>query len=145
MKFVTWIVLLLAAVCLTAFAASEDDNAANNPVRTFEDEADGVTCVKTDRDKDGLTDYILRFDSMGIKIYEELDFNYDGDMDDFYYYASGVLCRREIDTNYDKQVDVWVYIHEGVYIERYERDLDFDGKIDLVKDFAETEPIAESM
>jgi hypothetical protein len=76
---------------------------------------------------------------MGRKMYEELDFNNDGRMDDFYYYTDGVLERREIDSNYDDAVDVWVYIYEGVYVERYERDTDFDGEIDEVETFGGTE------
>lgn len=128
MKIITVIIMLGALVCLPLFAISNDEQ---------KNEEDEYQSIQSDRDNDGLTDYRMKFDSAGTKVYEELDFNYDGEMDDFYYYSSGVLSRREIDTNYDGKVDVWVYIHEGVYIKRYERDLDFDGEIDQVKDFSE--------
>ena len=121
--------ILCAVMCFSAVAASNDDQP--------EEQDRELSTITSDRDNDGTVDYVLQFDEEGTKVYEELDFNYDGVMDDFYYYSSGILSRREIDTNYDEEVDVWVYIHQGVYIERYERDLDFDGRIDQVKDFAE--------
>ena len=65
-----------------------------------------------------------------------MDFNHDGMMDDFYFYANDVLIREELDTNYDGAIDLWVFLHRGVYVERYERDTDFDGIPDIVKDYA---------
>jgi hypothetical protein len=56
-------------------------------------------------------------------------------MDDFYYYERGQLIRQEVDTNFDGRIDVWVYLHEGLYIKSYERDSDYDGEIDLVKEY----------
>ncbi|TFG63238.1 MAG: hypothetical protein E4H36_06115 [Spirochaetales bacterium] len=100
-----------------------------------ENEPEGVTCVRTDRNIDGKADYLLRYSEDGNKIYEEQDFNYDGSMDDFYFYKEGILTLREVDSNYDGLVDLRVYLHKGVYIEKYERDTDFDGKFDLVKQF----------
>ena len=91
--------------------------------------------LESDSNDDGLIDYILIVDGQNLKFAEKLDFDYDGIMDDFYYYKKGIMIRREIDSNYDGEIDIWVYIKEGVYIEMYKRDLDFDGKIDLVKEF----------
>jgi hypothetical protein len=45
------------------------------------------------------------------------------------------LIRQEVDTNFDGRIDVWVYLHEGLYIESYRRDSDYDGEIDLVKEY----------
>ncbi len=131
MRFFAISALLFVLICLPVIASSNDEQKR--------EEVTLVSSLETDRDNDGTIDYLLGFDESGKKIYEELDFNYDGKMDDFYYYTSGVLIRREIDTNYDSKVDVWVYIHEGVYIERYERDLDYDGEIDQIKDFSAVE------
>lgn len=126
---------MILAVCVLFPAAAANE----------EEEPQGdLTTIESDRDGDGSVDYLVRVDDAGRKTYEELDFNYDSVMDDFYYYSAGVLLRREIDTNYDEEVDVWVYIHEGVYIERYERDLDFDGIVDQIKDFSAGGSIAES-
>jgi hypothetical protein len=138
MKFVTAIILLLTAFCLTLGASSKDEKGEGQPDEETTAAGKDITSISSDRDNDGAVDYLLQLDEEGNKVYEELDFNYDGTMDDFYFYSDGILARREIDTNYDGEVDVWVYLHEGVYIERYERDLDFDGTIDQVKDFAES-------
>lgn len=62
-------------------------------------------------------------------------FNHDGEMDDFYYYRAGVLTLRVVDTNYDNQPDLWVHLDEGVYIWKIERDTNFDGNIDYVKEY----------
>ena len=100
-----------------------------------EKEPEGVTVYRSDRNGDGRVDYLLRYDEEGSKIYEELDFNHDGVMDDFYFYSAGVLDRREVDSNYDGNVDLWVYLKDGVYIQKYERGTNFDGEIDVVKHF----------
>jgi hypothetical protein len=104
----------------------------------------GSIDIEFDRNNDGLIDYFIRHNDKGEKLYEELDFNYDGEMDDFYYYTRGILEKREIDSNYDMQVDIWVYIHEGVYIIKYERDTDYDGEIDQVRDFSKNESLTKS-
>lgn len=104
-----------------------------------EPESSGGSTLEVDRNEDGNIDYVIKLDENSRKTYEELDYNHDGTMDDFYYYSDGVLQRREIDTNYDGKIDVWVFLHEGVYIKRYERDTDFDGEVDLIKDFDASE------
>ena len=88
-----------------------------------------------DRNGDGLFDFAVLMDDEGNRSEEALDYNYDGYMDDFYFYNRDVLVRQTIDTNYDGKLDLWIYIYHGVYIERYERDTDFDGEIDLVRDY----------
>lgn len=143
MKKITGIGVLLLLISLSVFAYSGNEKSEKEG-NVVEVQKDGDFYVEADRDKDGNIDYVLRYDEWGVKISEEIDFNYDGVMDDFYYYSSGVLQLREIDTNYDEKIDVWVYIRKGVYIERYERDLDFDGKIDQVKDFSENSAAAEA-
>jgi len=88
-----------------------------------------------DKNNDGKIDQAMVLDSKGNKLYEELDFDFDGEMDDFCFFANGVLERELVDTNYDGRIDLWVYMKNGVYVERYERDRDFDGVIDLVREF----------
>ncbi len=90
-----------------------------------------------DTNEDGTIDYALMLTENNQKRYEAMDFNFDGLMDDFYYYERGVLVREEIDTNFDGAVDLWIHMHEGVYVGGYERDSDYDGEIDLVKEFGE--------
>jgi len=88
-----------------------------------------------DKNNDGKIDQTMVLDSKGNKLYEELDFDFDGEMDDFCFYANGVLERELVDTNFDGRIDLWVYMRKGVYVERYERDRDYDGVVDLVKEF----------
>jgi hypothetical protein len=132
------IILALSVFCFILLSASDtaiDRNNDGNPDRWYEISSDGNEVVKSDNNYDGIVDYELEYDEHGRKIREEEDFNSDGEMDDFYYYEHGVLSRHEIDSNFDSLPDIWVYLDEGVYIKRIERDRDFDGKADLVKDY----------
>jgi hypothetical protein len=88
-----------------------------------------------DRDGDGKVDYRVYYDERGGVAREEMDFDYDGTMDTFYFYQAGVLQRQEIDSNRDGKVDLWVYLLDGSYVKRYERDTDGDGKPDMARDF----------
>ncbi|MEM5948818.1 hypothetical protein WKV44_09730 [Spirochaetia bacterium 38H-sp] len=92
-----------------------------------------------DQDYDGGVDYRAQMNEDGRKIYEEIDFNKDGEMDDFYFYEKGMLVREEIDSNFDGVVDIWIFMDEGVYIMRYEQDTNFDGKVDYIKDYSKNE------
>ena len=93
------------------------------------------TWLTDDRDANGVIDYAIRLDDRGYRVQEAVDFNYDGQMDDFYFYANDVLQREEIDSNYDGQIDIWVFLYRGVYIRMWERDTDFDGVIDTREDY----------
>lgn len=88
-----------------------------------------------DSNTDGNIDHLVRINTDGDKVMESIDFNFDGKMDDLYFYSEGIIIRREIDSNFDLKIDVWVYIRDGSFIEKYEQDLDFDGIIDKVKIF----------
>ena len=91
--------------------------------------------LEMDRNDDGRVDYALYNDAAGQLAREELDFNFDGKMDDVRYYRAGVAVREEIDSDFDGRTDIWVHILNGEYIERYERDTDGDGEPDIVKSF----------
>lgn len=105
----------------------------------FEQMKDALPPLEIDSNGDGRTDYMIQTHlETGDKIMEALDYNHDGDMDDFYYYTKGILTERAIDSNYDSYVDLWVYIEEGVYISGYEKDTDFDGSMDEVKNYSES-------
>jgi hypothetical protein len=116
-------------------------NARLTDVKKIREEAKNLSSgkkwsrIELDRNNDGKSDHIMLLDERGNKVYEELDYNFDGEMDDFCFYTGGTLLREEIDSNYDGQIDIWVYLKKGIYVERYERDTDFDGKIDIVKKY----------
>jgi hypothetical protein len=110
---------------------SNDDGMADQ----WYEVSDGrVEKVSMDRNFDARIDYNVEYDIQHRKVYEELDFNHDGRMDDFYFFEEGKLVRQEIDSNFDGVVDIWVYL-DGMYILKFEMDKDFDGTIDVIKDY----------
>jgi len=88
-----------------------------------------------DTNNDGSIDYYIRMDIDGEKVFEIIDFNHDGEMDDLYFYSHGIIVRREVDSNFDMNIDIWVYIKDGTMIVKYEQDIDFNGDIDKIKIF----------
>ena len=143
-KYCTLFFLLIlvssaAAQDVPAGAEVFDDNGDGRPDRWEIITAEGSIKSYADTTGDGRYDYIQEYDEAGMKKYEAQDFNGDGLLDDFYFYSRDVLLRREIDTNYDGQVDAWVYLKEGIYVERYQRDTDFDGVVDKEKTFGGSE------
>lgn len=127
--------LFLTPASLLADEIPEDRNSDGNADRWTQDAGDGKQTIKSDNNYDGTVDYLIEIDKKGNKIYEEFDFNFDGEMDDFYFYTKGVLQRQEIDSNFDGNIDVWTYLDKGVYILKIERDTDYDGKIDFTKEY----------
>jgi hypothetical protein len=89
-----------------------------------------------DRDSDGKKDYSVSYDAKGRVVEEDMDYNYDGIYDTFYYYTAGILQRVEMDSTSTGRIDIWVYLLEGTYITKYERDTDGDGKPDFVRDYS---------
>ena len=136
MKNVVFISLLLCAAGLLSASPGRavDSNSDGAPDQWFEVIEGGIEKVSMDRNFDSVVDYHVDFNLQHQKLYEELDFNHDGRMDDFYFYEEGKLVRQEIDTNFDGAIDVWVHL-DGMYILKYEMDNDFDGNIDIVKDY----------
>ena len=138
--------LLLAWVVIGSIPAQPAES--QYPREPRDDQFFDVSCygdewMTDDRNEDGRLDYAVRVTEDLMKDREAVDFNHDGMMDDFYFYANEVLQRQEIDTNYDGAIDLWVFLREGVYVERYERDTDYDGYPDVVKDYGETQQESE--
>jgi hypothetical protein len=130
----------LLASCLPLAAASSayvvDQNQDGSPDQWYEVSDGRILSLRQDRNYDGRVDYLVEYDRGGRKTREEMDFNFDGLMDDFYYFEKGELVRQEIDSNFDDRIDIWVFL-EGPYIRRYEMDKDFDGRVDVVKDYGQ--------
>lgn len=130
---------LIAVFLASALSALDSKGGSNIPLPppARAGQPPVVSKMETDRNDDGVTDYLLFFDQRGRKEHEEFDFDFDGKMDDFLYYADGELSKEEIDSNFDGKVDIWVYLVGGMYIKKYERDLDGDGIADMAKDFGD--------
>jgi hypothetical protein len=126
---------LCAALGVAAPVFTNDQNNDGSPDQWYEVSDGRVIRVSMDRNYDSRIDYSVEYDREGGKTLEAMDFNYDGVMDDFYYFDAGKLVRQEIDSNYDGRIDIWVHL-DGLYIQRYEMDRDFDGTIDYTKDYA---------
>lgn len=122
---------------LIAPSAAYGDTPVKKGEALFEWDGDVLKRMLLDTSGNGKVDYIVNYNKAGQKILEEMDYNGDGSMDDFYYYENEVLVRREIDSNYDGRIDIWVYLTEGMYIRRYERDTNFDGEPDQIKVFGD--------
>jgi hypothetical protein len=140
-RFVRLVLCALALTGVGLFPAFADESRPQDPTvnaqSRFEPESYLSGWLTSDRDEDGVVDYAVQVDDQGNKIREAMDFNYDGLMDDFYFYANDVLQRQEVDSNFDQQVDLWIYLWRGVYIQRWERDTDYDGRVDVVRNYDE--------
>jgi hypothetical protein len=123
---------------LGAQAVERERENDDDPPRIFDVEEYDSSWITGDTSGDGSTDYALKLDENGRKRYEAVDFNNDGLMDDFYYYRNEVLIREELDSNFDGRIDLWIFMHDGVRVERYERDTNYDGTADLIRDFGES-------
>ena len=128
------VLILLSALPLFASSPVNDIEALRQEAR-----AKLVTSssrwIEIDSNGDGKIDHRMLLASNGDKIFEEIDMNHDGAMDDLCYYSRGVLLRQEVDSNFDGKVDIWIFIKDGVYIERYMRDTNHDGVVDVVKEY----------
>lgn len=138
--FAGFLGVFLLTVCVAGAFGDEPKAAASEDIEEFFDVSKyGDDWLTADQNNDGMVDYAVKLNEDNQKTNEAMDFNYDGLMDDFYFYANEVLVREELDTNYDGAIDLWVYLHRGVYVERYERDTDYDGKPDIVKAYGANE------
>lgn len=137
MKWTILPALVLVPVVVLAISSNDSEYPRETqPDQYFDAAMYEEPWITSDRDGDGRVDYALLLNDELQKRREVMDFNFDGMMDDFYFYANDVLIREELDTNYDGAIDLWVFLHRGVYVERYERDTDYDGLPDIVKDYA---------
>ncbi|MEE8440475.1 MAG: hypothetical protein V3S41_02045 [Spirochaetia bacterium] len=116
---------------------NESPSPALDPDERFDPATYTVGWLTSDRDNDGRVDYAVRVDERGYKLREVVDFNLDGRMDDFYFYSNDVLQRQEVDSNFDQAIDIWIFMWRGVYVQRWERDTDYDGAVDQCRDYDE--------
>ena len=130
---ILWLLAVLSPA-LSAPALSLDRNGDGQDDQWYEVSDGRVVGLSLDRNYDQQVDYTVEYDVDNRKVREEMDFNYDGRMDDFYFFEAGQLVREEVDSNFDGHIDVWVSL-EGQYIRSYEADRDFDGVAEVRKVF----------
>ena len=133
--FIAGAITLLCALPLLASSPVNDIEVLRQEARAKFSTVPGTRWLEIDSNGDGKIDHRMLLNSSGEKIYEELDMNHDGIMDDLCYYSRGVLLRQEVDSNYDGKIDIWIFIKEGIYVERYMRDTNHDGVIDVIKEY----------
>jgi hypothetical protein len=94
---------------------------------------------KADLNLDGQIDAISEFDEEGELERELWDSDFDGSLDWTDHYQGGVRVMAEMDTNYDGRSDIWFYYVKGddgrPRIDRKERDTNGDGLIDFWERF----------
>lgn len=126
--------LVLSIAGAQAVERINDTDEEFEPIFAVEDYGDAW--ITGDTSSDGSVDYALQLDD-NEKRYEAMDYNRDGMMDDFYIYRNGVLHAELLDTNFDGEIDLWIYMHDGIRVRGYERDTNYNGTIDLVKEFGD--------
>ena len=132
------VVLFLVVTMLGAQQVERTQPEEDTYEKVFDVGEYGAPWMTGDTNNDGRIDYGLELDEYNEKKREVVDFNHDGMMDDFYFYVNGVLEREELDTNFDGRIDLWIFMHDGVRVAGYERDTDYDGSVDLVKEFGDS-------
>ena len=133
--FLVFLIFVAGNLFSKELISTETRSGNGKPDRWIYLKADGGYIIEADNNYDGKIDYRLETDEMGRKVFEEMDFEFTGRMNNFYYYVNGVLARHEIDSNNDGNIDIWIYLEEGIYIVRIERDTDHDGTIDFVRSY----------
>lgn len=127
--------LVAAALTAAALSLSETVEQDDNYPLPFDKKSYGTEWIWADTDEDGTEDYAFRLTETGRVWYEVMDFNGDGTLDNFYYRDNGVLVQQELDTNYDGAIDLWILMEDGVHVRGYLRDTDFDGTVDVEKEY----------
>lgn len=131
------VIVLMLTLAVVAPVADENEltETALDSEARFDPVAYAVGWLIADRNSDGTADYAVQVDERGYKLREAMDFNLDGRMDDFYFYSNNVLQRQEVDSNFDQAIDIWIYMWRGVYVQKWERDTDYDGAVDMTRDY----------
>jgi hypothetical protein len=88
-----------------------------------------LVCREVDTNYDGLKDLVRTYDRRGVRLTENADANYDGQLDTWTAYSSGRIGKASLDTDFDGKVDEVRYYREGRIV-RIHRDTDRDGQED---------------
>ena len=89
-----------------------------------------LICREADMNFDGIKDIFVFFDDQGSVIRDEVDLDYDKQIDIISTYAKGKVIKQEMDTNSDGMVDRVRHLKDDLPF-RVEGDMNGDGRIDL--------------
>ncbi len=89
-----------------------------------------LVCREADMNFDGVKDIFVFFDDQGQIIRDEVDLDYDHQIDIISTYAKGKVVKQEMDTNSDGLVDRVRHLKDNVPF-RVEGDMNGDGRVDL--------------
>ncbi len=81
-----------------------------------------LICREADLNGDGTKDVVRYYNDEGRPLREEVDRDFDGQMDQVTYFEDGRIVRTEVDSNRDGRVDTKVFYEQGRAI-RTERDM----------------------
>ncbi len=98
-------------------------------VRAWFDDSGNLQREEMDGDFDDQVDWIDHY-AGGQRVLSEIDTGYNGSMDLFKYYEHGKLRRKERDSEGDGRVDYWEFLDESGAVISFGRDLDGDGEMD---------------
>jgi hypothetical protein len=137
---VLWVAVLLLPVLL--FPCSAFSNEIVTADMNGDGTADGWSYIKNgqiqkqeiDMNYDGNIDTIFIYDVSGSVVQEILDTDYDGDMDNWREYQRGELVLDSIDSNKNGKADVWLFVDQG-RIYKMGKDTDGDGVADQYTEF----------
>lgn len=99
-------------------------------VRTKFDDNGRIEQEELDGDFDGQVDWVDHYKG-GKRVMSEVDTDYNGAFDLFKYYESGKTRRKERDSNGDGKVDYWEYLDDQGAVVKTGRDVDGDGVMDV--------------
>ncbi len=96
--------------------------------------------IVADRNLDGKSDFAtLVYPGSYVKKMEVLDLDYDGIIDDYTFYdEEGKVSFQIIDHNKDGNADLWIQVKQGKFVQRFQRDKNGDGVVDIDRVFDST-------
>ena len=98
---------------------------------------------REDEGESGKLNLTWRYDDDENPIKAEKDGNGDGRTDTWFFYDKGRLSRVEEDTNQDGKADLFEYYDGSEALVKKERDLNFDGVIDVTEEEQKNSDVME--
>ena len=102
-------------------------------VRSWFDPSGQLEKEEMDGDFDGNVDWVDLYQS-GKRVLSKVDTDYDGLFDLYKIFESGQVRRKERDTNGDGAIDFWEYLDDDGRVVKTGRDIDGDGLMDIRED-----------